>query len=209
MKPRPALAGCRRIRGAAGERGVVLFVALIVLVVMALMGLAMIRQSGSGLSIAGNLGMRQNALSGVDLGTEAALAWWQPLLAAPGALDSDLVAQGYFSDWGTTDPTRIKGDPSQYNWNNGFLVTADDGTGNEVRYIIERLCVLNNQPSTAAGQQCVETALGNGNDMSGTCDNYPQSCPPPAMTVNYRVSSRVLGPRNTVSYIQVMLVATS
>jgi hypothetical protein len=29
------------------------------------------------------------------------------------------------------------------------------------------------------------------------------------MTVNYRVSSRVLGPRNTVSYIQVMLVATS
>ena len=203
------MAGSNRVRGARTERGVVLFVALIVLVVMALTGLAMIRQSGSGLSIAGNLGMRQNALSGADLGTEAALAWWQPLLATPGALDSDIVAQGYFSDWGTTDPTRITGDPSQYNWNNSVVLPGQDASGNTVSYIIERLCKLNNQPSTAAGQQCVETALSNGNDMSGTCDNYPQSCPPPAMTVNYRVSSRVLGPRNTVSYIQVMLVATS
>jgi type IV pilus assembly protein PilX len=206
---RPASFGARRFRGVPRERGVVLFVALIVLVVMALAGLAMIRQSGTGLSIAGNIGMRQNALSGADLGTEAALAWWQPLLGTPGALDSDIVAQGYFSDWGTTDPTRITGDPTQYNWGNSVLVTADDGTGNEVRYIIERLCMVANQPSSVAGQQCVETALSNGNDMSGTCDNYPQSCPPPATTVNYRVSSRVKGLRNTVSYIQVMLVSTS
>ena len=192
------------------ERGVVLFVALIVLVVMALTGLAMIRQSGSGLSIAGNIGMRQNALSGADLGTEAALAWWQPLIGTPGALDSDIAAQGYFSDWGTVDASRITGDPTLYDWQNkSVLVTGDDGTGNEVRYIIERLCMVHNESSSVAGQQCVQTPLTSGNDMSGTCDNYPKSCPPPAMTVNYRVSSRVLGPRNTVSYIQVMLVATS
>ena len=52
----------RAPRNAQG--GIVLFVALIVLVIMALTGLAMIRQSSSGLSIAGNLGMRQNALVG-------------------------------------------------------------------------------------------------------------------------------------------------
>ncbi len=193
-----------------GERGIVLFVALIVLVVMALTGLAMIRQSGSGLSIAGNLGMRQNALSGADLGTEAALAWWKPLIGTA-ALDNDNPGQGYFSDWGTTDPSRIKGDPTQYNWDASpnVLVTANDGTGNEVRYYIERLCMVANESTSVVGQQCVQTPLTDGSDKSGTCDNYPKSCPPPPMTVHYRVSSRVKGPRNTVSYIQVMLVPTS
>jgi len=192
---------------ASRQRGVVLFVALIVLVVMALMGVAMVRQSGSGLTIAGNIGMRQNALSGADLGTEAAVAWWRPLVATPGALDSDLVAQGYFSDWGTADPKRATGDPTQYDWaGSSVLVTPDDGTGNEVRYIVERLCKLANQGTEVVGQQCVESQLGGALNKSGTCDNYPQSCPPPPMAVHFRVSSRVTGPRKTVSYIQVMLV---
>jgi type IV pilus assembly protein PilX len=199
-------------RGAA-QRGVVLFVALIVLVVMALTGLSMIRQSGSGLSIAGNLGIRQNALSGADLGTEAALAWWSTTLAAtPVVLDSDNTGAGYFSDWGSTDARRITGDPTQYGdlWNSAAVeVTTDDGTKNRVRYIIERLCLQANTASTVAGQQCVQTPVTDGSDKSGACDNYPKSCPPPPMSVHYRVSTRVDGPRSTVSYIQVMLDATS
>ena len=172
----------------------------------------MVRQSGSGLTIAGNIGMRQNALSGADLGTEAAVSWWKPLVATPGALDADLPGQGYFSDWGTADPKRITGDPTQYDWTGAgpsVLVTNDDGTGNEVRYLVERLCRVNNQAIDAVGQQCVETQLAGGVDKSGTCDNYPQSCPPPPMAVHFRVSSRVVGPRNTVSYIQVMLVGSN
>jgi type IV pilus assembly protein PilX len=194
----------------SGQRGVVLFVALIVLVVMALTGVAMIRQSGTGLSIAGNVGMRQNSLSGADLGTEAAMAWWVPLRNVPGALDLDLPAQGYFSDWGTSNAARLSGDPTQYPWDNAnsVLVTADDGTGNEVRYIIERLCEDKDVSSTAAGQKCVQMPIKDGNDMSGTCDNYPKACPPPPMVVQYRVSSRSVGPRNTVSYIQVMLTSS-
>ena len=196
-------------RSMSNQRGVVLFVALIVLVVMALTGLAMIRQSGSGLSIAGNLGMRQNALSGADLGTEAALAWWKAQIGTT-ALDNDSAADGYFSDWGTSDASliRIKGDPSRYDWDHSpnVLVTANDGTGNEVRYYIERLCKDHNETSSFAGQQCVQTPLTDGIDKSGTCDHYPKSCPPPPMTVHYRVSTRVKGLRSTVSYIQVMLV---
>jgi type IV pilus assembly protein PilX len=197
------------------QRGVVLFVALIVLVVMALTGLSMIRQSSAGLSIAGNLGIRQNALSGADLGTEAALAWWSTTLSAtPLVLETTDTTQGYFSDWGTAAPNRITGDPTQYGddtwWtNNAVLVTADDGTKNEVRYIIERLCKDANVSTTNAGQQCVQTPVTDGSDKSGACDNYPKSCPPPPMSVHYRVSTRVDGPRNTVSYIQVMLDSTS
>jgi len=201
------------IRPVSGQRGVVLFVALIVLVVMALTGLSMMRQAGSGLSIAGNLGIRQNALSGADLGTEAALAWWSDTLTTtPVVLDSDNNGAGYFSDWGTTDPRRITGDPTLYGdlWNTAAVeVTPNDGTGNRVRYIVERLCLQANVSTTTAGQQCVQTPITDGSDKGGSCDNYPKSCPPPPMSVHYRVSSRVDGPRSTVSYIQVMLDSTS
>ena len=180
---------------------------------MALTGLAMIRQSSSGLSIAGNLGIRQGAVSGADLGTEAAMSWLKIQLAAPaGALDSDIAAQAYYSDWGSAaDTSRLTGDPTLYStadWNNSILVTSDDGTGNEVRYIVERLCKFSNLGQSAPTQKCVETTLSDGSDKSGTCDNYPKSCPQPPSVVHYRVSTRVKGPRNTVSFIQVMLVPT-
>ena len=195
---------------ARGERGVVLFVALIVLVIMALTGVAMIRQSGVGLSIAGNVGIRQNALSAADLGTEAAVAWWAPLRGTV-TLDNNSATDGYFADWGGLDPARKSGDPTTYDWSNAKskLVTSDDGTGNEVRYVVERLCLTAGLSTTASGQQCVQTVVKDGNDMSGTCDNYPRNCPAAAMIVQYRVSSRAVGPRNTVSYIQVMLSSAS
>ena len=185
-----------------------MFVALIVLVVMALTGLAMIRQSGTGMSIAGNLALRQNAVKGADLGTEAADAWLLGLINTAGALDTDNPTQGYFSDWGTSDPThRLQGDPTQYDWTNSVLVTNDDGVGNEVRYIVERLCSVANKPinDTTDGQQCVQTPTGVA-DKSGTCDHYANSCIPQNFTPHYRVSSRTKGPRGTLSYIQVMLV---
>jgi type IV pilus assembly protein PilX len=199
-----------RMRGNT-EKGVVLFVALIVLVVMALTGLAMIRQSSSGLSIAGNLSMRRNALSGADLGTEAAVNWWQPVVTGPaGGLDSDITASGYLSDWGTTDPTRIAGDPSKYDWSGSgpsVLVTSNDGSGNAVRYIIERMCKLSGTSSFAPGQECIQTSIIGGNTKGGDCANYPNDplCKP-NLTVYYRISSQVKGPRNSISYIQVMVI---
>lgn len=195
-------------RRGARQRGVVLFVALIVLVIMALTGLAMIRQSGVGLSIAGNVGFRQNALSAADLGTEAAVAWWEPLRDTP-AMNNTNATAGYFADWGDLDPKRRAGDPTLYDWTdaNSRLVIADDGTGNAVRYVIERLCLTPGVGTDAPGQQCVQTVVKDGHDQSGSCANYPNPCDKRKMIVQYRVSSRVIGPRNTVSYIQVMLTS--
>jgi type IV pilus assembly protein PilX len=203
-------------RGASrkAQSGIVLFVALIVLVVMALTGLAMIRNSSSGLSIAGNLGMRQNALSGADIGTEAAMNWWLPLSQTGSAvLNSDSFANGYFSDWGTTDATRLAGDPSKYDWSSSghsAVATMLDGSGNQVRYIIERMCGLANTAPGLPGQQCVQTQLTSGQTKGGDCAFYPNDplCKPP-LGVYFRMSSQVIGPRNSVSYIQVMVVPSS
>lgn len=202
----------RAPRNAQG--GIVLFVALIVLVIMALTGLAMIRQSNSGLSIAGNLGTRQNALSGADLGTEAAMNWWLPLSQAGSVtLNSDSLANGYFSDWGTTDPTRLAGDPSKYDWSaagHSVLAAADDGSGNSVRYIIERMCMNANTAPGVPGQKCVQTQVTSGQTKSGDCADYPNDplCQP-QLTVYFRVSTQVKGPRNSLSYIQVMVVPSA
>ena len=193
-----------RIRRNA-ERGVVLFVAMIVLVVMALAGVAMVRQSTTGVSIAGNLAFRQNALSAGDFGTEAARAWWLAQQALPAGLDSDLPAQGYYSDWGAAGNARRSGDPTLYDWNTAKVATTNDGTNNEVRYIVERLCLNPNTTIDAAGQLCVTTPSVGGGDKSSACDNYPRICLDAPSVVNYRISSRVVGPKNTTSYIQVML----
>lgn len=192
------------------QQGVVLFVALIVLVVMALAGVAMMRQSGAGLSIAGNVGMKQNATSAGDFGTEAAIAWWLPLkrLGSP-VLNNDVPAEGYFSNWGVAGDSRLLGDPTRYPWDTGTFKTAttNDGTNNEVRYIVERMCLVANQTGEAAGQMCVNSKLTEGTDHGGGCGNYPQDtlCQGTAVAIHYRISSRIQGPKNTFSYIQVMV----
>ena len=57
------------------SRRVVLFVALIVLIIMTLAGLALLRQMGAGTSIAGNIAFKENATSVADRGTEVARQW--------------------------------------------------------------------------------------------------------------------------------------
>jgi type IV pilus assembly protein PilX len=86
---RPPLRGSLR----AGQRGVVLMMALIVLVAMTLAGIALMRSVGTTSIIAGNLAFQQAARNAGDVGTEAAVAW---LEANNGpALDNNLLPQGY------------------------------------------------------------------------------------------------------------------
>jgi len=96
-----SLAARRRPPAASKQRGVVLYVALIVLIVMALVGVAMMRGSGTGISISGNLAMKQNATNVADIGTEAARTWLMAQTA--GTLSTpDLVAEAglkYIVEW--------------------------------------------------------------------------------------------------------------
>jgi type IV pilus assembly protein PilX len=64
-----------RLATPAKERGVVLFIALIVLVVMSLIGISMIRQGSSSQMIVGNLAFKEGAEAAADFGVERARAW--------------------------------------------------------------------------------------------------------------------------------------
>jgi type IV pilus assembly protein PilX len=184
------------------QRGVVMWVALVVLIVMTLAGLAMLRQMGSGLSIAGNLAFKQNAIAAADLGTERFRAW----LRSPAALaliNNHSAANGYRSTWGDSV------DPKTFDWANQSLLVMAPGAansqGNEVRYIGHRLCETDGLSVTDPAQKCSDMVEKKDGSNKGGLDYIggpPLVSPPQAF---YRVTTRVTGPRNTVSYTQVIL----
>lgn len=178
------------------QRGVVLFIALIVLVAMTLAGLAMFRSVGTGVVIAGNLTFKQGATSAADRGIEAGRAW---LTSRSPALLQDNTLPGFYSDWGQTF------DPSTFDWDtNGTLVTSNDGGGNEIRYVIHRLCMTPGVSVNAPTQQCVTlSSAGFGGSKGGGA--YGQLPLSNTIQAYFRITARARGPKNTVSYVQSIL----
>jgi type IV pilus assembly protein PilX len=184
---------------AKAQRGVVLFVALIILIVMTLAGLALMRQMGAGTSIAGNIAFKESATSVSDRGIEVARNW----VVAPGQdLLDDAFPSGYHSTWtGSVDPTT-------YDWPNESLEIADDAasTGNTTRVMIHRLCELTGLSANAPTQHCsdgINTSAGGGSRGGGGYGSGPP--PTPLATPYFRITTRVEGPRKTVSYTQVLM----
>lgn len=194
---RPVTRLCGPI-GQARERGVVLFVAIIVLVIMTLAGLALLRQMGIGVSIAGNVAFKENATSVADRGVEVARDW---LTANSGALVFDDFANGYHSSW------EVGVDPTAFDWTNTSRTLAGPDpaqTGNVARVIIHRLCAASGVAASDPGQNCSDSVNPNAGGSRGG-GSYPSVSPSAAPQPYFRITTRVDGPRNTVSYTQVLL----
>lgn len=188
------------LHGPIKQRGVVLFIALIVLVAMTLAGIGMVRSVDTGNLISGNLAFKQSTLNASDLGTETAFQW---LLTQAGttALDATDAANGYYAAPPANDLTVDWTDIA--NWG-GSVVMATDAAGNTTRYIIHRLCPT---VGSVTGQVCaISTTSGSagGGSMSVGSTVFTSS-----NMVYYRIMSRVDGPRNSSSisesYVQVTL----
>jgi len=185
-----------RLNAVRRERGAILFVALIVLVAMSLAGIALMRSIDTNVLIAGNLAFRQGATAGGDWGIEDARAW----ISGNAAIlnnDQPAGASFYWANWqqnldlygNNPDPT-----VADYDWGSpaGPRDLGSDQAGNGVKYVIHRLCNTAGAPNVV---QCVKSSLsgaGGGNVQPGT-------------SVLYRVTVRISGPRNTVSFVQAVL----
>ena len=197
------------------QRGVILFIALIVIVAMALAGLALVRSVDTNVIVAGNIAFKQAATNAGDEGLEAARTW---LLANKSTLSDDQMASGtsaYWSNWqATADLTGNDSSKADYDWNNNSLeVTAGDTAGNRVRYVIHRMCADSNK--TPSSTTCVKVSstttgsLSSGGEYSGrrgyegggSSSGFNLT----ATTVYYRITVRVDGPRNTTSYVQALM----
>jgi Tfp pilus assembly protein PilX len=189
------------------ERGVILFISLIVLVAMSLAGIALMRSVDTNVMIAGNLAFRQGATFAADRGIEDAKTW---LAANAGGttLFNDQPVPYYWANWQSgVDLVGIGSAADDYNWNNANNLGLDAGS-NEVRYVIHRLCTTAGDPS-GAGTSCVKAsvAAGAGSSGGGTRGvvGYGTAALPGISNTYYRVTVRVTGPRNTVSYVQATL----
>ncbi|MEW5943891.1 MAG: hypothetical protein AB1710_08580 [Pseudomonadota bacterium] len=200
-----------------GERGVVLIIALIALVAMTLAGIAMVRSVDTGNLVAGNLAFKQGATLAGDSGIEAAITW---LTSVAGTANSynDQPASGYYAtsqdnlDLTSRDPARAWVD---WNFDNcgGASIPAciapaapvSAAGGNTVTYIIHRLCLSSGDPN-AAGNSCANyQASSSTSPKRGELRYGDDKRFEPLPVEYYRITSRVVGPRNTVSYVETIL----
>jgi Tfp pilus assembly protein PilX len=179
------------------QSGVVLFIALIVLVAMSFTGIAIMRSVGSGVLVSANLAFKQTTTAGAERGIEAAKVWL--LAKSTVALKDDDVAAGYYSAWGAFDPTT-------HDWSSGTVLLAPDSAGTTVRYIVHRLCQMPNATINAVGQSCVMKSVTTSSGGGGSSGGVAYGSVNLSTTVSpyYRVTVQSSGPKNTVSYVQVI-----
>jgi len=211
MKQRGAIRRPHRLHaGRRGQRGLVLFIALLVMVGLAIAGVALMRSTDTATTVTGNLVLKQAASSAVDRGVERAInALWEAVPAldrtqhAPtqnfyacirGAAGGCMAANSVVPKIpdlltnanGCSGPGLAAG------------LIANDDAGNRSCYVIERMCL---SPGAAIASNC-NLALGAFGADPGT-EHYVGLIRPGDSF--YRVTVRVEGPRKTVTYAQAVL----
>lgn len=188
--------------GGIKQRGVVLFIALIALVVMSLAAVALVRSVDTSTIIAGNLAFKQSATSSADSGFEDAITWLAANSTAEiwtnpaHVLNVTNAGGGYYSNFDETG-LDITADAT---WTAGSADGGTDATNNAIRYIVQRMCRNANQVVTTT--DCLFGPSGPGGGGSQKAEPTGYLGISSSGSPMYRVTARVTGPRNTVSYIQ-------
>lgn len=195
------------------QRGVVLMVALIVLVALTLAGLALMRSLDTTNLIAGNLAFQQSATHSGDIGTEAAITWLQnntnttsvcPDSTTQRTLYCNNSANGYFS--ARLEPAA--GQTWDAFWTaslaqNAVSMAQDVTTGNTVSYVIHRLCNANGDPTSVPSPGCAFSMTSPPVESNSKEAGFV--APVVNVQVYYRITSRIVGPRNATSYVQTII----
>lgn len=197
------------------QRGVVLFIALISLVAMTLAAIALIRSVDTSTMIAGNLAFKQAATVSADTGIEEAISWLS--LNNNATLNNDSTSNGYYATGQdaldlTGNRTTSTGD--DFDWSTQSKLVTDavgdpntDASGNEVRYVIHRLCrAAGVHTDPATGCLLASATSSTGDSMrSLRAEEVGLTGTSTLSGPYYRVTVRVRGPRSTISYIQAII----
>ena len=191
------------------QQGVVLFIALIVLVAMSLAGVAMVRSVDTSLGIAGNMAFKQSTIQGSDLGIKEAYAWLATNNTGTILQKTD-KGNGYESN---QPATAVEDWFDSAKWGAGTKAAnggLPDAAGNTVKYIIHRMCTqadtaYNGKSGAGVDNICALITPTSGGSSGGSMSVGSvqfQGIP----SLYYRITTRVDGPRNTVSIVQVSVL---
>lgn len=198
-----------------GQRGVVLFIALIAMVVLSLAGVALIRAVDTSGSAAGNIAFREASVTAVNLAVEQAVNWLYVSKVLNPDTDVDLAHHYY----GKLQPGELpNGLPAMLGGTYAAMKAsypfgaADvyPTTNAEVRSVIERICGADAPVPPAPAQLTFV-------EKTQYCDSQPPKVSPAKTSMKlkgptlppiplYRVTIRVdLPGTNTATYAQAML----
>jgi len=197
----------RRAMGApvARQRGVVMFIALIVMVALSLAAIALVRSVDTTNAVIGNLSFRMASILPGNQAVEKAAAALFPNADIASAIriadtTADYLPENYYAKK-RTDDTRGVPDLLQKKSTfdaAGLTKISDDSTKTEIRYVIDRMCSAVGAPSYDKCDFLLPRA-----PKGKTSDEFE----PPDLghAVFSRVTIRVDGPQNTTSFLQAML----
>ena len=203
------------------QRGVVLPVALLMLVILMVGAAALMKTVDTSVQVSGNMAFKQAATLTADRGILAATQWIDASTTTKTVLYNDNVAGGYCSKlhklerdqegdsslagWDATLPTNS----SQNGWHTGCqnvvtvvpVALVADAAGNQVDYMIHRLCLWGDGASPTPGAvagvsgavQACTTAAGKaqGNATLSSHRSSRELIGSLVPTVAYRITVRV------------------
>ncbi len=167
------------------QHGVVLVISLIVLVAMTLAGVGMMRSVDTNVLIAGNLAFRSAAMSAADAGIESARGWLSAQTG--GALVNDSLP-GYFANW------QDQFNPGAFDWATNAALVGTDSNGNEIRYIVHRMCA--ESAKTVDGTDCFKIASASSGSTKGG-GSYGLTPLSGSAIPYFRITTRVMKVRAT------------
>jgi hypothetical protein len=183
-----------------------MLVTLVVLLAMVLSGLALVRSVDTTNVVAGNLAFRHAASHAADIGIETAVDWLEQ--AGTTGVDLNVSHFGADDDYAYV-AYRSKSDepPVAASWDAYWqdslqpisrLIAGAAGQP-EIRFVIQRLCsAQGNSGDPASGVRCsISPAnISTGNSKGGGVSLISSG------QIYYRITCRIFGPGNTVSYVQ-------
>jgi len=209
------------------QAGLSLMVVLIALVIIGFAAIALLRSSDIGTLIVGNLGFQKTALASGDAGTEVAIGFLGAN-AGGNLLFNDIPASGYYATTadacdltGTRTPDVVEDDVDWTGTAPGDLCNMDAvlaapavgvAPGFTVRYVINRVCNGPGDPNSlvvAGGvtpMACSRLGAGASEGSTRGGASYGNLPLTGEAQTYYRITTRIDGPRNTVRYVQVLVV---
>ena len=195
MKHHPARLTSRR-----PQRGIVLVFALITLVILMIGAVAISRSLSSSQFTLGNIGFKRDLTNQ----GERALQMAMDAVRAGGALSTETARNANLNTANysaTILATNAQGIPAALLNNDSFasvgVATNDirvNGMGITIRYVIDRM-------ATTAGPCTPSTCTMANQQVFGGASNEAPKPSPPVQPI-FRMTLKVSGPRNTVSYFQ-------
>lgn len=220
----------QRHRYAHRQAGIVLFFAMLALLVMSIAGVALIRSVDTNNLLSGNMVFRQSATTASNVALEGVTEAVTKSVTVSDSLTHHPTL-GYYANCIQFDKTPADQvcDGSQLtsiSWsdaNSRLVPTQTDGNdeinngkdrqGNEIRYIIERMCNYSDSEVTAGSAKndsarcMMASSASDGETCSKNLTNLElfKQCKSSPDVPLYRVTLRIAGPKNTVSYMQSFL----